>query len=85
MSFKSCINAHAMKGFLTEAQARDLLNEYEKLYRRYEGTMGDAAAAHTAAEHFVNIQQAIIMKKMENDRAHVVAIAKVKQDLKQRI
>jgi hypothetical protein len=82
MSFKNCINAHAMKGFLTEAQTRDLLAEYDKLYRRYQGTMGDDAAAHMAAEHFVNVQQSIIMKKMENEKAHVVAMSRIKQELK---
>ena len=81
MSFTKCINAHAMKGFLTEKQAKDLNAEYEKLYRRYEKSMGDGAAAHAAAEHFVRIQQEIIQKKMENDIGHVLALKKVKEDI----
>ena len=82
MSFTKCINAHAMKGFLTEKQAKDLNAEYEKLYRRYEKSMGDGAAAHAAAEHFVKIQQSIIQKKMENDINHALALTTVKQELK---
>lgn len=82
MSFTKCINAHAMKGFLTEKQARDLNAEYEKLYRRYEKSMGDGAAAHAAAEHFTNIMQATIQKKMENDINHALAMKTVKQDLR---
>lgn len=82
MSFRKCINAHAMKGFLTEKQAKELLNEYEKLYARYEKTLGDSAAAHAAAEHFVNIQQSVIQKKMENDINHALALTTVRKELK---
>lgn len=81
-SFKKCINAHALKGFLTEKQAKDLNNEYEKLYRRYQRTMGDDAAAHMAAEHYVKVQQAIIQKKIENDLSHAFALQSVRDGLK---
>lgn len=82
MTFQKCINSHAMKGFLTEKQAKDLNAEYEKLYSRYEKSMGDGAAAHAAAEHFVKIQQAVIQKRMENDINHALALRNVKQELK---
>lgn len=82
MSFTKCINAHAMKGFLTQAQAENLNKEYNKLFDRYKRSMGDEAAAHEAAEHFVNIQQSIIQKKMENDINHALALKSVKQELK---
>lgn len=84
MSFTKCINAHAMKGFLTQAQAENLNKEYNKLFDRYKKSMGDEAAAHDAAQHFVNIQQSIIQKKMENDINHALALKSVKQDLKDR-
>lgn len=71
-----------MKGFLTDKQAKDLNAEYEKLYRRYEQSMGDGAAAHAAAEHFVKIQQSVIQKKMENDINHALALTAVKEGLK---
>lgn len=82
MSFTKCINAHAMKGFLTEKQARDLTAEYEKLVRRYETTMGDGAAAHAAADHFVRVQTAVIQKKMENEINHTLAQKTVRDGLK---
>lgn len=82
MTFQKCINAHAIKGFLTEKQARDLNSEYEKLYARYERALGDGAAAHAAAEHFVKIQQSVIQKKMENEINHALALSTFKQDLK---
>lgn len=81
MTFTRCINAHALKGFLTEKQAKELNAEYEKLYRRYYNSMGDSAAAHAAAEHFVGIKQSIIQKKMENDINHALAMKTVRQDL----
>lgn len=82
MTFQKCINSHALKGFLTKKQAEDLNAEYEKLYRRYEQSMGDGAAAHAAAEHYVKIKQSIIQKKMENDINHALAFKTVKEDLK---
>ncbi len=82
MSFTKCINAHAMKGFLTQAQAENLNKEYNKLFERYKRSMGDETAAHEAAEHFVNIQKNIIQKKMENDINHALALKSVKQELK---
>jgi len=81
MTFQNCINAHALKGFLTEKQAKELNAEYEKLYARYERTLGDGAAAHAAAEHFVMIQQAIIQKKMENEINHALALRTIRADL----
>ena len=84
MSFTRCINAHTMKGFLTQAQAENLNREYHELFSRYKKSMGDEAAAHMAAEHFVGIQQAIIQKKMENDINHALALKSVKQEIKDR-
>ncbi len=82
MTFTNCINAHAMKGFLTEAQARELNAEYEELFARFQKSMGDGAAAHAAAEHYVKIKQSIIQKKMQNEVNHALALKKVKADLK---
>lgn len=82
MSFTRCINAHAMKGVLTEKQAKYLNEQYEKLYRRYSESMGDGAAAHAAAEHFVQIEQRVIQKKMENDINHALALKTVRAELK---
>lgn len=81
MSFQNCINGHKLKGFLTEKQARDLNERYEKLYAKYSETMGDGGAAHAAAEHFVRIEQSIIQKKMENDINHALALKTVRSDI----
>ncbi len=81
MTFQSCINAHARGGFISEAQARELNNEYEKLYRRYQDTLGDDAAAHMAAEHFTNIMQNVMMKKIENNINHALALKTVRKEI----
>jgi hypothetical protein len=81
MSFIECINAHAKKGFLPEKKAKELNEEYEKLFARYRESMGDEGAAHAAAEHFTNIQRNIIYKKLENEAGHVLALKTVRQEL----
>lgn len=92
MSFKDCILGRIAdgtigkdkKGFLPEAKARALVMEYDNLVARYTESMGDEAAAHAAAEHFVAIKSAIINKKIENDLTHFLVQKRVDEQLKAR-
>lgn len=81
MSFSECINAHAMKGFLTKAQAKELLDMYEGMLSRFSETLGDEAAAHAAAEHFVKIREQIMLKELSNDMEFVKGLKKIRSDI----
>ena len=78
MSFIKCIQGNPA---LSPAQADKLVKEYNELFERYRGTMGDVAAAQAAATKYVEIQEKIIAKKNENAVRDVLAW----QDIKTKI
>ena len=85
MSFVDCINEQVgtkdKKGFLTEKQSKELIEEYETLFEKYRHTLGDDAAAHTAAEHYVNIKQKQILQKVENDVTQVLTTRRLQAEM----
>lgn len=81
MSFVNCVSAYIQGGFLPEAKAKELIEEYEKLHKRYSRTLGDEQAAHYAADEYVKLKQDIIYRKMQNEITHVVAQERLKSEL----
>lgn len=89
MSFIDCIRRQVEqgkdgKGLIPESRARELINMYDELFDKYRASLGDDAAAHAAAEHFVTIQQKVIAKKMENDISAALAQKRVNEEIKQK-
>jgi hypothetical protein len=73
--------AYTKDGFLPEKKAKELVEEYEKLLKRYTRTLGSEQAAHAAADHYVQIKQEIVYKKMDNEITHVVAQERLKDEI----
>lgn len=81
MSFVNCIFGQVKAGVLTDRQARELYSMYETLFARYLDTLGDAAAAHAAADHLVAIRQKVLMQEIENDMAFIKGLKKIRADI----
>lgn len=70
MSFADCILQNEA---LTPLQRERLLDEYNDLYERYQGTMGDSLAASAAASKFMSIKEAQLQKARENQIRDILA------------
>lgn len=70
MSFIDCILTNKA---LAPKQGERLVAEYNELFERYKGTMGDVLAAQAAAKKYVEIQEKILAKKNENAVRDVLA------------
>lgn len=92
MSFKDCIEGQIIgadkKGTLTEAQARKVVAEYDKLIENFEKSMGDPVAATRAADHFIKGFQARLIDENKAAVRHALMQKSIKKtfdgDLKNR-
>ncbi len=81
MSFMDCIIGQAKKGFISQKDAAELNAMYENLYQRYSETLGDAAAAHAAAESMVRVREKVILQEIENDVAFVKGLKRIRSEI----
>lgn len=85
MAFFDCIISKASKGLLSEKQAKETTDLYEKLFRRYQNTMGDDAAAHAAANQAQNLLSQRLIKENQNNVRAASFQSRVTKDLQGRV
>lgn len=84
MSFRACIEEKVDSRLITKGQAASILKEFDQTVARYTRSMGDEAAAATAAQDLISAKIARLKEKKMRDINSMLAQERVVQDLSDR-